>query len=61
MSNVTQLPDKHIPENNMLEDLNNLVDKYNSQMTNVAMLGCLQVTTNFLFLNMACTSEDPED
>lgn len=64
MNNVTQFPDKHIPENNMLEDLNELVQKYNGQMTNVAMLGCLQATSNFVFLHIADTAsgqEDPED
>jgi hypothetical protein len=61
MSNVTQFPDKHIPENDMLSDLNNLVDKYSGQMTNVSMLGCLQVITNFVFLDIASNKEDPED
>ena len=64
MSNVMQFPDKHVAENDMLQDLNVLVQKYNGEMTNVAMLGCLQATSNFVFLNIAATAYDedtPED
>jgi|TARA_R110000787_G_scaffold3709_2_gene14396 hypothetical protein len=64
MSNVMQFPDKHVAENDMLQDLNVLVQKYNGEMTNVAMLGCLQATSNFVFLSIAETAYDedtPED
>lgn len=57
MSNVTQFPDKFVAENGMLEDLNELVVKYNGAMTNVAMLGCLQATANFIFLHIADTAQ----
>jgi len=56
MNNVTQFPDKHIPENDMLQELNNLIEKYNGKMTNVAMLGCLQASSNFVFLSIAETA-----
>ena len=64
MSNVMQFPDKHVAENDMLQDLNVLVQKYNGEMTNVAMLGCLQATSNFVFLSIADTAyaeDTPED
>jgi hypothetical protein len=53
MSNVMQFPDKHVAENDMLQDLNVLVQKYNGEMTNVAMLGVLQASANFVFLSIA--------
>jgi len=61
MNNVTQFPDKHIPENDMLQELNNLIEKYNGKMTNVAMLGCLQASSNFVFLSIAETAIYDED
>ena len=64
MSNVMQFPDKHVAENDMLQDLNVLVQKYNGEMSNVAMLGCLQATSNLVFLSIAETAYDedtPED
>ncbi len=53
MNNVTQFPDKYVAENTMLQDLNDLIAKYNGEMTNVAMLGCLQASANFVFLSIA--------
>ena len=53
MSNVTQFPEKHASENSMLQDLNNLIQSYNGKMTNVAMLGVLQASANFVFLSIA--------
>ena len=44
MSNVTQFPDKYVAENDMLNDVGELVNKYNGRVTNVAMLGVLQST-----------------
>jgi hypothetical protein len=61
MNNVTDFPDKHVSENTMLQDLNELIQKYNGEMTNVAMLGCLQATANFVFLSIAEQSIDSED
>ena len=61
MNNVTQFPDKHIPENDMLQELNNLIEKYNGKMTNVAMLGCLQASSNFVFLSIAESAIYDED
>jgi len=62
MNNVTQFPDKHVAENSMLQDLNDLIATYNGQMTNVAMLGVLQATSNFVFLSIAETAiYDDED
>ncbi len=53
MNNITQFPDKYVAENTMLQDLNDLIAKYNGEMTNVAMLGCLQASANFVFLSIA--------
>ena len=53
MSNVTQFPNKHIAENNMLQDLNDLIAKYKFSMTNMSMLGVLQASSNFVFLSIA--------
>ena len=50
MSNVTQFPEKYASENSMLQDLNDLIQTYNGKMTNVAMLGVLQASANFVFL-----------
>jgi len=50
MNNVTQL-----------QELNNLIEKYNGKMTNVAMLGCLQASSNFVFLSIAETAIYDED
>ena len=61
MNNVTQFPDKHIPENDMLQELNNLIEKYNGKMTNMAMLGILQASSNFVFLSIAETAIYDED
>jgi len=62
MSNVTQFPEKYASENSMLQDLNDLIQEYNGKMTNVAMLGVLQVSANFVFLSIAeQTIEDDED
>jgi hypothetical protein len=61
MNNVTQFPDKYVAENNMLQDLNNLIAKYNGEMTNVAMLGCLQASSNFVFLSIAESAIYDED
>jgi hypothetical protein len=61
MNNVTQFPDKHVAENNLLQELNDLVLKYNGAMTNVAMLGCLQATSNFIFLTIAESAMPDEE
>ena len=63
MSNVTQFPDKYVAENDMLNDVGELVNKYNGRVTNVAMLGVLQSTANFVFLSIAeqAISEEDED
>ena len=53
MSNVTQFPDKYVAENDMLNDVGDIVNKYNGRVTNVAMLGVLQSTANFVFLSIA--------
>jgi|TARA_B110000261_G_scaffold79258_1_gene91237 hypothetical protein len=53
MSNVTQFPEKYASENSMLQDLNDLIQTYNGKMTNVAMLGVLQASANFVFLSIA--------
>ena len=53
MSNVTQFPEKYASENSMLQDLNDLMQTYNGKMTNVAMLGVLQASANFVFLSIA--------
>jgi hypothetical protein len=53
MSNVTQFPEKYASENSMLQDLNDLIQSYNGKMTNVAMLGVLQASANFVFLSIA--------
>jgi hypothetical protein len=53
MSNVTQFPDKYVAENDMLNDVGEIVNKYNGRVTNVAMLGVLQATANFVFLSIA--------
>ncbi len=61
MNNITQFPDKYVAENTMLQDLNDLISKYNGEMTNVAMLGCLQASANFVFLSIAEQSIYDED
>jgi len=61
MSNVTQFPEKHASENSMLQDLNNLIQSYNGKMTNVAMLGVLQASANFVFLSIAQDSIDSDE
>jgi len=61
MNNVTQLPERHVAENTLLQELNDLVLKYNGAMTNVAMLGCLQATSNFVFLSIAESAEYDEE
>jgi Pyruvate/2-oxoacid:ferredoxin oxidoreductase gamma subunit len=61
MNNVTNFPDKFASENMMLQDLNDLIQKYNGKMTNVAMLGCLQATANFIFLSIAEQAIESED
>ncbi len=63
MSNVTQFPDKYVAENDMLNEVGDLVSKYNGKITNVAMLGVLQSTANFVFLSIAeqAISEDEDD
>jgi hypothetical protein len=61
MNNITQFPDKYVAENTMLQDLNDLIAKYNGEMTNVAMLGCLQASANFVFLSIAEKSTYDED
>mgnify|MGYP000365501662 FL=1 len=53
MSNVTQFPDKYVAENDMLNEIGDIVAKYNGKVTNVAMLGVLQSTANFVFLSIA--------
>jgi hypothetical protein len=58
MSNVTQFPEKYASENSMLQDLNDLIQTYNGKMTNVAMLGVLQASANFVFLSIAQDSID---
>lgn len=60
MTNVTQFPDKYEAENNMLGDINELIGKYNGKMTNVAMLGILQASSNFIFLSIANDMEGSE-
>jgi Pyruvate/2-oxoacid:ferredoxin oxidoreductase gamma subunit len=37
----------------MLNDVGEIVNKYNGRVTNVAMLGVLQATANFVFLSIA--------
>jgi len=61
MSNVTQFPEKYASENSMLQDLNDLIQEYNGKMTNVAMLGVLQASANFVFLSIAQDSIDPDE
>tara|TARA_R110000772_G_scaffold28625_3_gene72028 strand:- start:2390 stop:2602 length:213 start_codon:yes stop_codon:yes gene_type:complete len=63
MSNVTQFPDKYVAENDMLNEVGKIVSKYNGRVTNVAMLGVLQSTANFVFLSIAeqAISEEDED
>jgi|TARA_R110000803_G_C11944815_1_gene317008 Pyruvate/2-oxoacid:ferredoxin oxidoreductase gamma subunit len=61
MSNVTQFPDKYVAENDMLNDVGELVNKYNGRVTNVAMLGVLQATANFVFLSIAEQAIEAED
>jgi hypothetical protein len=61
MSNVTQFPDKFEGENRMLQDLNDLIQRYNGRMTNVAMLGVLQASANFVFLSIAQDSIDSDE
>jgi len=62
MSNVTQFPDKYVAENDMLNEIGDIVAKYNGKVTNVAMLGVLQSTANFVFLSIAEQAmEDDED
>jgi|TARA_B110000967_G_scaffold176316_1_gene189667 Pyruvate/2-oxoacid:ferredoxin oxidoreductase gamma subunit len=61
MSNVTQFPDKYVAENDMLNDVGELVHKYNGRVTNVAMLGVLQATANFVFLSIAEQAIEAED
>jgi len=63
MSNVTQFPDKYVAENDMLNDIGAIVTKYNGRITNVAMLGVLQSTANFVFLSIAeqAISEEGDD
>jgi Pyruvate/2-oxoacid:ferredoxin oxidoreductase gamma subunit len=61
MSNVTQFPDKYVAENDMLNDVGELVHKYNGRVTNVAMLGVLQATANFVFLSIAEQAIEEED
>ena len=52
MTNVTQFPEKYEAENNMLGDINELIVRYNGRMTNVAMLGILQASSNFIANDM---------
>lgn len=59
MNNVTQFPDKYEAENRMLQELNDLIQKYNGRLTNVAMLGVLQASANFVFLSIASEAIDP--
>jgi len=61
MSNVTQFPEKYASENSMLQDLNDLIQEYNGKMTNVAMLGVLQASANFVFLSIAQDSMDSDE
>jgi Pyruvate/2-oxoacid:ferredoxin oxidoreductase gamma subunit len=61
MSNVTQFPDKYVAENDMLNDVGEIVNKYNGRVTNVAMLGVLQATANFVFLSIAEQAIEEED
>jgi|TARA_R110000868_G_C10853019_1_gene760940 hypothetical protein len=61
MTNVKQFPDKFEAENRMLQDLNDLIKSYNGRMTNVAMLGVLQASTNFVFLSIAGDAVDIDD
>ena len=61
MSNVTQFPDKYVAENDMLNDVGELVNKYNGRVTNVAMLGVLQATANFVSLSIAEQAIEAED
>tara|TARA_B100000780_G_C21126053_1_gene456944 strand:- start:2144 stop:2341 length:198 start_codon:yes stop_codon:yes gene_type:complete len=61
MSNVTQFPEKHEAENRMLQDLNDMIQSYNGRITNVAMLGVLQASANFVFLSIAEDAMLPED
>tara|TARA_B110000908_G_C10149878_1_gene400778 strand:+ start:822 stop:1004 length:183 start_codon:yes stop_codon:yes gene_type:complete len=60
MTNVTQFPEKYEAENNMLGDINELIVRYNGRMTNVAMLGILQASSNFIFLSIANDMEGDE-
>lgn len=61
MNNVTQFPDKYAAENSMLQELNDLIQKYNGKLTNVAMLGVLQASANLVFLSIASEAIDPEE
>lgn len=61
MNNVTQFPNKYVAENSMLQELNDLIQKYNGKLTNVAMLGVLQASANFVFLSIASEAIDPEE
>jgi hypothetical protein len=45
----------------MLQDLNDLIQEYNGKMTNVAMLGVLQASANFVFLSIAQDSMDSDE
>jgi Pyruvate/2-oxoacid:ferredoxin oxidoreductase gamma subunit len=45
----------------MLNDVGELVNKYNGRVTNVAMLGVLQATANFVFLSIAEQAIEAED
>lgn len=55
---ITNFPEKYVAENKMLEDLNDLVAKYNGEMSNVAMIGVLNAATAYVTLSVITNTED---
>lgn len=45
-------PNKYDAENALMEDLKNLIEKYNGLISNVAMVGCIQITQDMLTINL---------
>jgi len=63
MTNITNMPgvDTEAPkidpnefneENELMDELRVLIEKYNGKMSNVAMIGCIQITQDMLTLNL---------
>lgn len=45
-------PHEFDSENGMMMELKELIEKYNGTMSNVAMVGCIQVTQDMLTFNL---------